>query len=251
MLAALLIHAATACTLVAATSTAVDKQCTLPYKNVSDAWRNVTNDCSGFDGPSKDCEKGAGGPGGNNMGDTFLGDVNCVGNRQATGVGDGGWYRFVGVGGDALPLRPPGGAHCGTEFAGWLSGWNATPGCAYPNCTPPRGYSMPGRYPAATEGVAEMTACFDTSSVGQQEQCGWHVLVGVVLCDGFLLWRLPYSGGCGLAYCSTSATYSPTCNDDCIPEGVKRKEGQGICCTEGHKTHKCPKPAHYRCGPYH
>ena len=176
----------------------------MPYKNVSDAWRSIANDCSNFNGPSKDCKKGAGGPGGNNMGDTFIGDVNCVGNRQATGVGDDGWYRFGGAGGDALPLRPPGGAHCGTEMAGWLSGWNAPSGCVYPNCTPPKGYNTTGRYPAATEGVAEMTACFDASYPGQHEQCFWHVLVGVVRCDGFLLWRLPDSGGCGLAYCSTS-----------------------------------------------
>jgi hypothetical protein len=109
---------------------------------------------------------------------------------------------FRGTGGDALPLLPPGGAHCGTEMAGWLSGWNAPPGCVYPNCTPPKNYSTPGRYPAATEGVTEMTACFDASYPGQHKQCFWRVLVGVVRCDGFLLWQLPYSGGCGLAYCT-------------------------------------------------
>ena len=246
MLTVLLLHAV--CTLAAAPSKAVDNQCTLRYTNVSDAWRSIDNDCSGFDGPSKDCTKGAGGPGGNNMGDTFLGDVNCVGNRQATGVGDGGWYRFGGVGGDALPLRPPGGAHCGTENAGWLSGWIAPPGCVYPNCTPPRGYSTPGRYPATAEGVVKMTVCFDASYPGQREQCSWALSVGVVRCNDFLLWRLPYSGLCVNAYCSTSATSPSTCNDGCIPEGVKRKEGQEVCCTEGRTTHKCPKPAHYQCG---
>ena len=65
---------------------------------------------------------------------------------------------------------------------------------------------MPGRYPAATEGVVEMTVCFDTRWPGQHQQCGWHELVGVVRCDGFLLWRLPYAGDCGFAYCTTSAS---------------------------------------------
>jgi hypothetical protein len=183
----------------------VNEQCELPYNTVSDAWRSITNDCSTFDGPSKDCKKGAGGPGGNNMGDTFLGDVNCVGNRQATGVGDGGWYRFRGAGGDALALVPPGAAHCGTESGGWLSGWNTSGGAG---ATPPRNFSTPGRYPAATEGVAEMTACFDYSYAGEHERdaCSFHVVLGVVQCDGFLLWRLPYAGGCSLAYCTTSAS---------------------------------------------
>lgn len=31
----------------------LDKQCTLPYKTVRDAWRSIKNDCSAFDGPSK------------------------------------------------------------------------------------------------------------------------------------------------------------------------------------------------------
>ena len=38
------------------------------------------------------------------------------------------------------------------------------------------------------------------------------------------------------------------CNAACIPEGVKRKDGQPDCCTEGAKTSKCPGPAHYHCG---
>ena len=41
----------------------------------------------------------------------------------------------------------------------------------------------------------------------------------------------------------------PTCNAGCIPEHVKLKQGKRDCCNEGHETLKCPKPAHYRCGP--
>eukprot|EP00729_Bicosta_minor_P021143 gene21143-1575_t len=40
-----------------------------------------------------------------------------------------------------------------------------------------------------------------------------------------------------------------TCNSGCIPEHVKLKEGKPDCCTEGHETLKCPRPAHYQCGP--
>jgi hypothetical protein len=49
----------------------------------------------------------------------------------ATGVGGDKWYRFVGYGGDALPLHRPRGEHqvgfggilaCGTSHGGWLSG---------------------------------------------------------------------------------------------------------------------------------
>lgn len=41
-----------------------------------------------------------------------------------------------------------------------------------------------------------------------------------------------------------------TCNSACIPKGVKRKDGQPDCCTEGQKTLKCPGPAHYQCGAH-
>ena len=74
--------------------------------------------------------------------------------------------------------------HCGTSLGGWLSGWHASMGdvcttdseCplklkAYPSeghvsydagkCGPLYTYSAAGRHPAAAEGVAEMTACFD------------------------------------------------------------------------------------------
>eukprot|EP00729_Bicosta_minor_P003516 gene3516-21847_t len=39
------------------------------------------------------------------------------------------------------------------------------------------------------------------------------------------------------------------CNSGCIPEHVKLKEGKPDCCTKGHETLKCPRPAHYQCGP--
>merc|ERR1712166_1594490 len=41
-----------------------------------------------------------------------------------------------------------------------------------------------------------------------------------------------------------------TCNAGCIPEHVKRKDGQPLCCTEGQESWKCPRPAHYQCGQH-
>jgi hypothetical protein len=48
---------------------------------------------------------------------------------------------------------------------------------------------------------------------------------------------------------TTDATLpSTTCNSGCIPEHTKLKRGKSDCCTEGHETLECPKPAHFRCG---
>ena len=119
-------------------------------------------------------------------------------------MGGGRWYRLAGSGGDALPLTSPGHWHCGTFSPGWLSGWAGTG-------APPTSYSGAGRYPAAAEGVAEMTACFYYDSLGP---CYRHAAVGVVRCDeyreyngvvrreGFLLWRLADAPYCTCGYCT-------------------------------------------------
>lgn len=39
----------------------------------------------------------------------------------------------------------------------------------------------------------------------------------------------------------------PTCNQGCIPKGVKLKVGKPLCCTKGYESLKCPGPAHYHC----
>ena len=112
-------------------------------------------------------------------------------------MGGGRWYRLAGSGGDALPLTSPGFLHCGTYYTGWLSGWAG-------EGAPPGSYSGAGRYPAAAEGVAEMTACFDGGSGGYP--CGYgHAAVGVVRCDGFLLWRLADAPGCQSGYCTAAS----------------------------------------------
>jgi hypothetical protein len=98
------------------------------------------------------------------------------------------WYRLpVGKG---LPTSPPGGTHCGTGFAGWLSGWPAAaegqPGIHY--STPADGSLPPlvGSPPAA--GIV----CFSYGPVGtDDEACEFPTPVRAVNCGAFTLWELP------------------------------------------------------------
>jgi hypothetical protein len=46
-----------------------------------------------------------------------------------------------------------------------------------------------------------MTACFD----GDGDSCGLHAAVGVVRCDGFLLWRLADAPYCIAGYCTAAS----------------------------------------------
>lgn len=144
------------------------------------------------------------------------------GDWQATGLGGERWYRFLGAGGDALPIAPPGEFQCGTQAPGWLSDWAhgdlrcdgdgtlcgptkaggrcggtlGTPG----RCSPPTAYNASGAYPAAGAHVpANATVCFDyDDDVGT---CLTSAVVGVARCKaGFLLWRLPYAPDCSAGY---------------------------------------------------
>ena len=169
-------------------------QCFAAYSTLNDAYRTISN------ADPRVASPGSGARGG------------CD-SATGTGVGGGGWYRFSGAVGDTLPLSPPGWLHCGTDATGWLSGWDGGVGTGCSSsyfggmctdvCTnatgPPCGYQTPGRYPAATEGVVEMTACFDDSG---GDPCYMCVVVGVVRCDEFLLWRLPYVPNCNAGYCT-------------------------------------------------
>ena len=126
------------------------------------------------------------------------------GGTSPTGVGGGHWYRFVGTAGDAIPLMPPGKDHCGTQGAGWLSGWvvgdGPGTGCSgFQQTGPPCDYSTTGRYPIAAEGVVELTACFNNDP---GYECASRTMVGVVQCNDFLLWRLPYAPFCNWGYCT-------------------------------------------------
>ena len=137
----------------------------------------------------------------------------------ATGVGGGKWYRFSGAGGDALPLKPPGGLHCGTGGAGWLS--------AFPSSnagSPPTTYTTPGVYPAS--GIATGTVCFDhgtsavdaypckesvksvkiaSKSLSVRHACAITRLRMCTGCDGFYLWQLPFTPSCADAYCTRTS----------------------------------------------
>jgi hypothetical protein len=181
-------------------------ECGQPHITRSDTWRATNN--TGY------------GPWGRVMGDTFLGDPSwqCSSGSKykATGVGGGSWYRFDGTGGDALPLTPPGIGHCGTNGPGWLSGWNVShagggcseedgPTASLSSSGPPCDYSARGRYPAATDGVVEMVACFiNYNDKNIYQSCYRNRKVGVARCEGFLLWQLPYApDDCDYAYCTT------------------------------------------------
>jgi hypothetical protein len=149
-------------------------QCYQPYITLHDTWRAVTNHHGG--GIAKN-------------------DASCHDSgSQAPGVGGGHWYRFLGAGGDALPLTRPQDNRCGTQHTGWLSGWKGTG-------APPVEYGGQGRYPLAVEGVVEMTVCFDLAAYAP---CGGgHVAVNVLRCEDFLLWGLLDVPGCGgSAYCT-------------------------------------------------
>jgi hypothetical protein len=190
-------------------------QCALladKYTNLSNAWRATSNG-------------GTAPPGSGGMGDVLTGESHCSSQHRATDVGGGGWYRFVGAGGDALPLTTPGYVHCGTDNSGWLSGWDANtaqacttyhgnsvgcptyhgnwqPSCVSGRCGPPYDYSTAGRYPTIAEGVVEMTACFDTGGSPIQNTCSYHLTVGVIRCGSSLLWRLPYAHDCTSGFCT-------------------------------------------------
>ena len=172
-------------TTVAAASSAEGPfvQCFQPYQTLSDGWRSTAT--------------GHTTPGGSSMTDNPGSCGSSIDSYyQVTGVGGGRWYRFAGAGGDALPLTSPGPGHCSAGDTGWLSSWAQTD-------YPPASYSGVGVYPAAAQGVVEMTVCFDGfNDLNHHGQCYSHAAVGVVHCGSFLLWRLPDAPLCGVAYCT-------------------------------------------------
>eukprot|EP01049_Picozoa_sp_SAG25_P009863 SAG25_NODE_1018_length_4280_cov_2.698158_2_plen_246_part_00 len=195
-----------------------DLQCFAPYTTVEDAWRAISNK----DGPG----------------------TNYHYQQDVDGLGGGNWYRFVGAGGDAIPLSTPGELSCGRSYPGWLSGWNINGGavCTAPSggtndcpdlipgnpasptcdwlhpfdhphdqwpitgrCGPPRLYKEAGHYPTAEDGVTEMTVCFHRVA----QPCRTHVTVAVVRCKDFLLWRLPSTPawlGREVGYCTANSS---------------------------------------------
>jgi hypothetical protein len=200
-------------------------QCSQPYTTLNDPWRTADplNGLPGYCDHS-DCN-GA-------LYSTSYPFTGVGGAHDAWGQMQGGWYRFTGTGGDALPLTPPTGNGCSSSVrGGWLSGWDS-PTCrvradcawntgtdtidtqclstdggqGYQNsCIPPQAYDGAGRYPDPNEGVVAMTVCFVSaqySGSGRDRPCSRYVTVGVLQCEGFLLWRLPYTPNCDTVYCT-------------------------------------------------
>jgi hypothetical protein len=113
------------------------------------------------------------------------------------------WVRLVGPAGDALPTAPPGGGHCGTYGAGWLSGWGAAAaGWELPAAAgePPLSYATNGTLPTSRDGVVLATVCFAVGDSGNT--CSHSVPIAVLNCGTFMLWRLPdVPARAPLAYC--------------------------------------------------
>jgi hypothetical protein len=56
----------------------------------------------------------------------------------------------------------------------------------------------------------------------------------------------PAASAAAAATISASPRSAICVSDACIPEGIKKADGN--CCSKGHLTYECPKPAHHRCG---
>eukprot|EP01047_Picozoa_sp_COSAG01_P004780 COSAG01_NODE_159_length_23702_cov_119.507585_15_plen_1233_part_00 len=167
-------------------------QCARPYTNVTDTWRTVSN-ANGV------------GPNRMTMGDIAYDDMTCQkprdcnyactneyarsGDVEATGLGGGQWFRFTGMGGTRLPVRPRGAMRGGTRLTSWLTKWNQS---KHPSADAIDRWIKigvgAGRYPSIDEGVTPGLVCFDDSGT----HCSWTQAVALVQCDGFLLWWLPY-----------------------------------------------------------
>jgi hypothetical protein len=168
---------------------ALDWRCFEPYElRSTEPWRATTNVVS-YDGPCH-CD----------------GVTKYHSSDILTAPRFGGrWVRLGGPAGDALPTTPPGGLHCGTSSAGWLSGWGGEGGGAAGAKVvggagaPPRNYAKPGALPTPRDGVVPATACF---GIDGGNTCWDHAPIAVLHCGSFLLWQLPDAPACPAAYCA-------------------------------------------------
>ena len=183
--------------------------CASEYETVDDPWRNVAT--------------GHLGPNGAVMVDVPL-FASCAEHEsegelvaaEPTGVGGDSWWRFVGAGGDGLPVSYPGPNHCGTNFGGWLSGFSEEQ--TLEGRRPPVEYNRSGSYPPFGD-VVEKSVCMPNYNAPDDPThivpCYDHFTVGVVRCppqaptdppQGFLLWRLPWAEHCYSAYCTADTS---------------------------------------------
>ncbi|CAF4129073.1 unnamed protein product [Rotaria sordida] len=90
----------------------------------------------------------------------------------------GSWIRFVGTGGDRIPMSSAGLKHCG----GYLSGWSNN--------------TLPTTQDVVTNG----TVCFETEA----HECGFTVDVSIIYCSaGYYVYFLPPISVCNARYCTT------------------------------------------------
>lgn len=179
------------------------------YTTVDDPWRNVAANQFG--------------PNGAAMCDVPL-FASCdeheseglIVAAEPTGVGGDTWWRFVGQGGDGLPLSYPGPNHCGTDFGGWVSGWSEENTVA--DLRPLATYNVSGRYPSVGD-VVETSICMPNYNIPDHPldivPCFDHYTAGLVRCPpqvpsdppgGFFLWRLPWAEHCYSAFCTVDTT---------------------------------------------
>ena len=201
--------------LLEASPGAVDAFCFANYHTLDEPWRSVTADNPGPQHHDND-QRGQ---------DSYI--PHPMGQ---------GWYRFVGAGGDALPLSNPGSCEpsdacthrCGTDHPGWLNGvdlsaclqcaageavWQCCTGSAYsdvqsflkagglPGPTPVR-----SSYPEPGQGVTSRLVCFGN---GATEGGGCPgTIVSVLNCGSFLLWELGNTPNAYQGYCTTDSGFS-------------------------------------------
>jgi hypothetical protein len=170
------------------------------YESRSEDWRLVT--APSGDGKAQHCDRAADDP----SLPAPLGVIPAALENR--------WYRFGdGDGahprGRGLSTTPPSANHCGTTIPGWLS---ALPPSTLTGKTDASGktddtlwpFNAAGSVPSPDEGVVERVVCFDYNQGGGQSlSCYRAVVISVVNCRGYTLWRLPDVPSCAYptAYC--------------------------------------------------
>jgi hypothetical protein len=187
--------------------------CFRAFSTVEQHWRNVSNGYGGHGNAHHAERTDSNGRRPTHLFPTYQGDYEAFGTGWTGGCHPNGnappgadgqcWYRFIGVGGDALATRNPGQQHCGVKYPGWLAGAPLSTDTQYPatlppdaayeiiehvslsitllsltcrcaraadwnssSISPPAHYTAEGTYPAPEDGVVERAVCFHTDSRG-------------------------------------------------------------------------------------
>jgi hypothetical protein len=154
------------------------------YTTLDQPWRSVNNTNASIDWRSMHFDAMKNG--------TVSKGVGALCGWSGTGVRGDRWFRFVGSGGDALPVkRVHRGAGCGTSSPAWLSGCNVMKkGSCYGDCEghTPQGCEVLGRYPTAAEGPVTVSICYPQGSgaCGDMVSCKPAL---AIRCDDFFLWN--------------------------------------------------------------